>query len=413
MAEPLPRQEERGPAAIHLKENEKILLDGQQVYGTDGVAILNGRMEKEATLEDVSYPDRAGTAAPGTPVLLCDTKTGQRGLYEISRKEWLLEPSYDSLFYNNETKSFWGYRWAETEEKQRTFEITVNGGKITEKEMDLSAPYYVTEDSDGDCVLLDSQGECVFSKADLDPAFLSEVKAQTAPSGFGSIQVGSISGDGAWFEGFVGYETNHFIYDLKKKKLVSRLGDKIETYLSEADSAYTLTRNGKTAIYNALGGPLKAQNGHDFEYILGRDYYGYLENGRLIVEDIKGTVHYELETENRRLRRENIGYSIAKDTFFLMDEKEYSVWRKETCLMSGPMLSWWTSGEYVIVTAEDQKNIVLREKDGEIVYQSKLPEQILSISDAMLAVSRGNYFYLIDFDGEYALKLLDSRMGDD
>lgn len=452
---PIPVQfsPETGAGSLHLKEEEKLLLDGRFVYGTEGVYILNRGMQEETKLEDVSYPEKAGIASLGEPVILVNTKTGQSGLFDIQNKEWVLDPIYDSLYEEKEGE-IRGYRWDEEREREELAQITVKGGELTVAELkpgrlgdylwdekdgfvtitglngaevdsfDLKkdknlapgyfyAPYYVASDEDGDCVLLNGQGEVVFSKSDLDETFLSDLKAKAAPSGYNCIQVRGISGDGGWFEGFVGYDNSHFVYDLKSRKVVSRLGDQIESYISEEDSAYTLTSAGKTAVYNSQGGPLLSQDGRRFEYILGRDYYGYIENGNLVIENTKKKTKYELKTENMKLQGENIGYSIAEDTFFLMSDEGYSVWQKEKCLMENELISWWESGNCVVVSDENQKNLVLREADGAVLYKSKVPEWIFRVDDSMMAAYRGNYFYLLNFDGEYALRLLNAEMMDD
>jgi hypothetical protein len=58
------------------------------------------------------------------------------------------------------------------------------------------------------------------------------------------------------------------------------------------------------------------------------------------------------------------------------------------------------------------KNTVINNK-GEIVYTSPAKETILYIDDNYLLVNRGNYTGLVDFNGNFVFKLLDSDLGDD
>lgn len=58
------------------------------------------------------------------------------------------------------------------------------------------------------------------------------------------------------------------------------------------------------------------------------------------------------------------------------------------------------------------KNTIINNK-GEIVYTSPTKESIFSIDDNYLLVKRGNYTGLVDFNGNFVFKLLDSDLGDD
>ncbi len=86
-------------ASLDLPEGTCILADGNELYGSSGLAVLDERMKLQYYIDSVSC-DQVNIMAqsPADAVLpLNDLRKNQYGLYSLGRREWIIPPVYDNI----------------------------------------------------------------------------------------------------------------------------------------------------------------------------------------------------------------------------------------------------------------------------------------------------------------------------
>lgn len=422
-------------AQIHFTEQERFLLSGEYFDGSDGVLVMDDKMRVVDTLEGVSINSNMEMADLTKPLILKDMKKELMGLYDLKRKTWILEPTYDSISLNEEDGQLYGYTW--TDEGGRRVKLTVNGtdviqelipenvtgshiwmidseqktAKITDfdgnvvKTIDLKqyidyqygyvmGDYYLALETNEKFVLFDENGEPVVTGSSLE--------------GGREFSLGTISNDGKWMLGNWFDTGDSFIYHLVQKKVVSQPEDKIDIYVTPTANNYILENQQGITVYRSDGAPVTTADGRPYEYVLGNGYYAYRSDGKLVVEGGSPKRTYTVPISVL-----NYGYHMEGDLFYLSGDGKAGIYYGDTCLVEGRDCDWWKMDDFIILTNGQSSFMAVDLKDGSIRYQSNDGSRIVRPFDKFLVISRGNYLCVIDYEGRYALKQLSGDMTDD
>lgn len=440
---------EVGEARIQFEPNERLLLDGQYAYGADGVVVLDDQMNITQIVRGVRLPNNVTKIRLDEPVIL-NGSNAYTGLYDLITGTWLVQPEYSAL-YKNEDGTYGGYK--ETKDrgsrvimtpKEGGFEIkelpdNLLSGRIWEvdaiqkkaviktedgtviNQVDfrpwgdysygyVQEPYYVADFDYSHFMLFDPDGNPLFHKSFLPEAFMQEMKRLNFQSEEGEdISLEGASRFGSWVCGMFGMgENNQFLYDIKKKKVITEPGDKIEPYYFEEEDGYLVTRGDKTQAYSSESEPLISDSGRPYEYAADHGYYGYQEGETLILENPK-----QGKTNTFRASDVKSVNHICGDVFGIETGTGKSVYKGNTCLMEGKEVGWWSlNPDYSLVTDFKSHHILL-DQEGNIIYESHLEETIIYLCEELMAVRRGNYLHIIDYEGRSAMRLLLGNLGDD
>lgn len=425
-----------GDAQITFTPRERFLLDGAYAYGTDGVMVLNEKMEVVDTIDRVRLPSNMEMADITRPVILEEPEEGLDGLYDLANKTWLIEPAYASLYYDDEGQLY-GYLHSETGGKR--MKLTLNGTDIKSEEVpgnvagshiwkedgeqktaqitDLSGNviktvdfreygtcqygyviqnFYLAYGDNHDFTLFDETGEPVLNQDSIENGR--------------KFSFGTISLDGLWLQGSWMDTGNYFIYDLVNRKVVTEPGDKISVYITDKDSHYIVENKQGIKVYQSDGTPLLAGSGHPYEYVLGGGYYAYVSDNRLIVEGGSPKKSYNLP-----VGKLDYGYHLGSSLFYLSSHGETGsgIYRGETCLMEGRNANWWPIGDFIVMNDGISRYMVADRYNGKTLYVGNDGSHVVRPFEKFLVTTRGSYLCVMDYQGRYALKQLTGYMTTD
>lgn len=430
-----------------LSASQRLVLDGESIYGISGVMVLNREMNIVHTIEDARLTSFIELADTKQPVILQETGSGLKGLYDLAEERWLLKPRFSAL-YKTEDGVIQGYEASTNTSFRITFtdqpgkegpklktviqeepaeqrlgshiwEVDDEGLTAVIKDLDgavqkelkfsdyldcqyayLQEPYFVAWGSDQSFVLFDEAGELVFTLEDLGSEWPGQSKDR--------IYLGALSHDGKWIEICSRDGHRNFVYNLEQKRVMTHPGVSISAYISETVNVYSVADGNKTVIYNSDGELLRAKTGQDFTFVLGGGYYAYQDGKQVYVEGGSPVKTYRLPFENLQ-----DGYYIAKDTFLLSGTDSYKVYQNENCLLEDPAVSWWLEGDSTIVSSGGNDNLIFQTESGRILYRSKVPEILVRSLGELQLVARGNYLCLMNGQGQCLLKVLEGEMASD
>lgn len=416
-------------AVFSFGKEYRLLLDCQQAYGTEGVAVLNEDMELERVISGVKAQRTAMVAGLEDPVIFQNSQ-GFAGVYRVGDDSWLIEPEYWTLD-QMEDGTYQGYRmreegnnqrmilswngsrfkvreamdgqignriWEVQEEKKRAVIRDLTGAVVKEVDFQaygnysygwVQAPYFVAFYQDGSAVLFDYQGQVVFQKAFVNQSVVS---------------LSEISKDGV-LSLWQGEDGQPFIYHLKKKKRMTNPGDQIGVISWDKESFYVANQQ----LFQADGTPVAASDGKPFTHAIGRGYFARQEKDVLVVEKRDASRRYVLPVTNPDAIE-----AIAEDVFCISAYHGTGggVYQGERCLADEEGIGWWNSDETVIATDYHSRSIVFNQS-GRILYESHIPERILYAGNGLMVINRGSYMYITDYEGRCGLKLLRGYMADD
>ncbi|EHI58750.1 MAG: PstS family phosphate ABC transporter substrate-binding protein [Hungatella hathewayi] len=424
-----------GDAQITFTDKERFLLDGDYAYGTDGVMVMDEKMQVIETIDGVRLPTYMELADITKPVILEEAKEGKAGLYDLQRHTWLAEPTYISLYYNENDGQLYGYGSTENGDKQ--LKLTVHGTNVTAEVV----PDYVTGthiwnvDHEGKtATITDKNGNVVRTidfKEYVDYQYGYTVQNYFYATGEDndfelfnengesvmnpkSIEngrefvFGTIDLYGRWILGEWKDTGDSFIYDLTQKKVVTAPGDKISIYITDKDSHYVVENREGITVYQSFDKPVLADDGHHYEYVLGDGYYAYALGSKLVVEGGSPKQHYEIPMENF-----SYGYHLCADAFYLIGQDNVKIFKGETCLIDNERCNWWQSGNYMIFDNGAEQTLIMDSRDGSIRCELTDGSRVVRAYDKFLVTTRGSYLCVTDYQGRYALKQLSGYMTSD
>ena len=100
--------------------------------------------------------------------------------------------------------------------------------------------------------------------------------------------------------------------------------------------------------------------------------------------------------------------------FFIQSEipESYEAfYLEDTCLMKEKALMYWECGDSYVLSG-DNRGIVINHQ-GEILYEGNQEERVIEVFPEYLAIQRGNYLYLTDYEGKSVFRHLLGYMGND
>ena len=425
-----------GDARIQFAEGEYFLLDGEFAYGTDGVLLMNEKMEVEEKIDGVLLPSRMEMVSLSSPVMLEDAETGKEGLYDLEHHRWVVQPHYWTLYYEESEDCYYGYQdtefesikkrivlkgneaietvvpeniagshiWLLDHEKRNAKITDFDGNVVNEVNFDeyldyrygyFQQNYFIAYGEDGTFEVFDEQGRPLLNQSSMRNG-----------RGYG---IDAFSLDGSWFLGI--WDTGgRFIYDMNLKEVATAPEDNIDSYFTDKESYYIVENQRGTAIYEACGKPFLSESGHPYEYAFGEGYFAYESDGKLIVEGGEPKRTYRLP-----VGKLDYGLYLGGDLFFLSAHGKTGsgIYWGENCLVEGRTSNWWHLDDYLILENEDRHTLVIDRESGAILYELEDGSSVIRPFDQFMAVSRGNYFIIMDYEGRYALKQLSGDMHSD
>ena len=434
----IPQEEEEpvtGNASIHLAGSERLLASGEQVSGTAGIVVFGHDWTVEKTYPDLKMSANFQLIDLKDPLEVTSLEKNTMGLYRFSDDTWIVEPIYNYLYqvaentyqayrdgtderclliWSEETGGFQEkdlyfyqvgeYRWMMTQKTNQVEIIDEDGNPVTTLDLGQYGEYeygynnndfYIAHYKTGEEYVFDGDGTLVFGTEMAGrPAGVLELDRQG--------QWISCS----WTDGIGG----RFIYSLKKKEIVADSSDGLETYLSENGGGFTIVRDGQTIACDGTGEPIKSADGKIYSSVLGNGYYGYRMDGMMVIERPedggKGETFRIPCSENTRVT------NITADVFCTYREGQTGYYKGNDLLFQNESGGHWWEENYYVLT-DYRANTIVVDRLGNVLYHSNLGEIVQKIYDEFIIVERGNYWSIIDYDGNCALRMLSSYMADD
>lgn len=166
---------ERSGKSFDLGENEAILMNAATLAEVPEIVILDGGLNEQDVIRGVSLESDLFEVADLTePAILVNTEDGKRGLYDLRRKKWLLDPEYDSISERSEEeRTFTAWKYAEWNDETESYdgddvEVVWKDGKTTEQETGQGAVQvddytWSAIDADGNVNITDVSGKKIKS----------------------------------------------------------------------------------------------------------------------------------------------------------------------------------------------------------------------------------------------------------
>lgn len=424
-----------GNASIHLAGSERLLANGEMLSGADGIVVFGHDWTVEKTYPDLKMGPSFQLIDLKEPVEVTSQKENAMGLYRLSDDTWVVEPVYSYLYqvaenvyqayrdgtgercllvWNEEAGGFsekevyycqvGDYGWLVD---QKTYQVEIIDGADNQvSRVDLGQygeyeygydnnGFYIAHYQTGEEYIFDGGGTLVFS---------SEIAGRP-------VNVLELDRQGQWISGsWADGSEGLFVYSLKKQEIVADSSDGIVTRPFETGGGFTIVRGGKTIACDGTGEPVKSPDGNTYSNILGNGYYGYLEDGMLVIERPG-------ETGNEESFRipcpgETTVTNIAADIFCTYTEGQTGFYKGNELLFQNESGSIWWDGNYCVIT-DYRTNTIVLDQLGNVLYHSNLGEVVQKVYDEFMIVGRGNYWNIIDYDGNCALRVLSGYMADD
>lgn len=319
---------EQGESSYALEEDQVILLDGDSWFNAPAVHIMNADMTERALLEGCSISKEIMVWSVNDPLILMDVKSSKRGLYDIAKGKWIIEPENVSIYlngngdytfykYGEPTRIYNGSEFWQIENKylctgeyywiqDDTGYSIRRGEKEIRGHVDVADPeqtgiylgphrHIVKLDSETNgASLYTLDGELLFKPEYLEGElenwqdFSYRFIDGTDPKGLIHIRFWD-DNDDVVAACIYDLETGDFLW-LKDEDINACRRNKEGDYALQIESA-----SGLSILTDSLE-PLKASNGTPYEYCFGMDCYGYqnTESGNIVVENPDGSIHFEM-----------------------------------------------------------------------------------------------------------------------
>ena len=449
---------EKGEASYNLKEDQVILMNGAYWFNSPAIHIMDADMTEKSCLEGYSLPQRNKSLmvwSINDPLVLMDTASGKKGLYDIGAGKWIIEPSYDAI-YRNSAGDYDCYIYGETS-------AIYHGSELLQMENDYfcTGQYYWIQDDTGYSIR--KGWEEISGHVDVADPEQSDLRSGPHSgiirlvSGTNQDYIYTEDGnllfrpeyleseiedfrDLSYFvtdctnlKGLLrisfmgGYEPNSLIYDIETGECVLIEDENIKPLLlnKEGDRAFQIKSESGLSILTDSLEPLKASDGTPYEYCFGMDCCGYrdTESGNIVVENPDGSIHFEIPFHEG----DSIDYQgtmIARGVILYRDWQnsihELTSYGDQICSSdtSVPLSINESPGDYNSINKEyttlniDGKFFVFQTDTGELTYQSS-EDSLAAESCPVLVFRSGNWLNFRDPDGRLVMKAFSDRNGGD
>lgn len=461
---------EKGEISYDLKEDQVILLDGSYWFDSPDIHIMNADMTERDLIEGCSLtfsqtPSLAETLkvwSINDPLVLIDSASHQRGLYDIANGKWLLEPDYE-LIVRNAGGDYTCYKGGKPA-------IIYNESRIQQIESEclcLGEYYWIKDDSG---YSIRKGGEEIVGHVDVEDPEQSRIHSDPVSQVvkldpeedqdylYDREYIYSIDGNLLFRPEYLQSEfedlqnlsyylcscTNtkgllhlavdadegnrSLIYDIETGDYIWN-EDVMRTILcnKEGDHAYQIeSESGLKILADSLE-PLRAPNGTPYEYCFGMDCYGYRDtgSGNIVVENPDGSIHFEMPYHEDGGKADQ-GTMIARGVILYTNRDREHLYYELTSygdlLCSSDTYSWFNfsndlreldsiNEEYTVLRI-GEKIFVIQTDTGKVTYQSS--EDSLRAKDGPVLVFRsGNWLNFRDPDGNLVMKIFaDQNSGD-
>jgi ABC-type phosphate transport system substrate-binding protein len=437
---------------------------------TATVTIYQDDWEVTQVLQNVQYIPESGLVSMDTLIPIRHVTRQQdgtfaikSGLFSVSKNDFALPPVYEWIYPLDEANGYYIVTHENTimiidltgkvlfsdsdycpidryyKEGEyyyiNTYDYELPGGTYYKLDKDLNIVQKYTMSNYMDVRLYDEEGNLFFSNDIFKEKF--NVTLNEYDSLYASYQRGDLLFT-------VSYGEKVFLLD-KKLNFIAQLSDTIQddSYLdlsayydiyliSETDRS-TYERTGK--FYDRNGKEIVDSKYRTYNNIIYRNYNG------LSPYQQKDRVLYEVENKELRI------LFYHDRTEYTLDLKDWTnayinyIWNDvfvvinndnnhpKTRIYNGTSLLYEFDGNYdysYINHIDNNKFLLLRmyqvdnnfshfllDKNSNIIYQSETPEEIISIDDNLIQLNRGNYTGVIDFNGNFIVRMLKNSMGND
>ena len=466
---------EKGEASYNLKEDQVILMDGLYWFNSPGVHIMNADMTERDLIEGCSLtvsqmPSRSETLkvwSINDPLILTDTATRRRGLYDIADGKWLLEPGPDYGSLDRNASGDYTYQNGE----ESTIIYNESGTLQIEGECLYVGEYYWIKDDTGYSIR--KSGEEVSGHVDVANPDQSRIyryfDRQVLELDLGDDDDNSALGRNYIYskDGRLLFKPEYLQSEFEDINDLSYLlsvctntkgllcfivkgdsGDRILVYDIETgdyvwseDKIYEIPCNkerdyalqiesesGLTILTDSLE-PLKAPDGTPYEYCFGMDCYGYRDtgSGNIVVENLDGSIHFEMPYHEEG-RKDDQGTMIARGIILYKNgdkENPYSevtsygnlLYSSDTdsrfSIKGGPrdLDSNFINSEYTVLNIGENV-FVIQTDTGKVTYQSS-KEYLETMDGPVLVFRSGSWLNFRDPYGRLVMKVLaDQNSGD-
>lgn len=435
----------------YLKEQERLIVDGNFLDGISRLVVFDGRFQ-EVLADDRYRPDDFWQVCETTEPFLLETLSsdgwGKRGLYCIEEDRWFLEPEYDVLWKQPDAEDGTWIWWGEKDEIPYTvswkkgsetvevwerdtdwglgdcfwhemdrgvYEIRDEGGTAV-NHVDLSVYgrkegqtviqeyvifYGVREDGSSWEACFDSRGNVL-----LDPEFMKQ--EHMAYITFASPAWGWVQGKRLLEDGSV--SEADFVYSVREQCFLTKPQDVVFSDQWEVGRYFRIRREGISMVLDEKGEPVCSQDGRLCTDLAGDGYFGIRNEETMeIVKGAGGPVIGELPC----LSGQSVSHKFG--VVFGVGDNGWSgsFYRGEELLLESGY-AYPSEQRYILHGTETcDKTVMVLDEEGNTLYQSEIGEDIGIAFDTFMVVYRGNYWNLIDYEGNVLLKGLQGYLQDD
>lgn len=426
---------------LDIGENQKLVVQADVIGNETGNLIIDKDLNYVNEKKSYTYADQyIDLKEVNQPVIAADNESNMVGVIKFGVDEWIISPEYHTVEEWNDYYGtvLWGSNGELTErifskDGEMVFEIqqgrleytddyiwhfnhnnTVL--KIYDKHLTLlntidftpygTPQYYSRYDKTGIMWLVEN-GYVMWSEDGTD--FFDSSSMNT--------DLGNPCALGKKWAAF-NQNWSYFIYDREKKQVIFGENENEEVTCDRSALSFTVKSDGKTRIYDTNGEVMRNSDGIEYSIQAGDGYFGYLDDGQIIMEKESSGEKYTLkgrfyEGSTVDVVTNHVFLAQSHPQMYKTDkDNRCYLFNGERKLMEQDSLSYRISA-VPVVTDGDRHDKIAFNDEGEILYVSSENETIHLATPSVVVVTRGNYLCILDARGECVLKFLYSNMEDD
>lgn len=445
------QEEETKNGYLKLNDGEMLLLSGNLLNGDEGIVQIGPNGEEVWLSRDYRMRDyQVGLIKKDEPVILQDVtrQEGYQGVKRFYESGWMIPPEF---YYVRELED--GGYLAQSEKMTvlydrvgnkilerdtENYEMTVCGSNvwIIERKNGVGAVYDLSGnqirtldfrpygtylyavsgnymkvyfDHERGCILYFEDGTLKFDTETLPEEVRNEIGLKKGEP----VYVDSELKDSSIVMLYANQKG--WVYDIQAAKLLSEAEDEVYFDCYNGKNTYSIIRDGVRSVYGGNGAPIRSKSGEPFEYQAAKDLYYRRQDGVLTIGDGRGGLEYQY-AENF----ENDSYveAFMNGTIYYIRELRTDGYRTflfagEKKLMEQEMIYVYPFGDECFWAEGDGGFYKIFDKNGAVLYQSEVSEELLLGTPRAIVTVRGNYLYVLNGKGETVLKKLSGRMTND
>lgn len=446
---------------LDLGENQRIVVD-KSLFGNENGSIVIDKNLNYVNQETSYKYNNAVILELNQLVPVTDAGTYKMGVKKFGADQWIIPPEYSyveewndlyrcAMIYDIETyeETFFDRTGKKvfSDEKRKiehnddyiwTVEENLSNVEIYDEKLNLvrtidftqyGTPRYIQYSGltgkidfvEGYFVMWNMDGDDIFDSREIpEEIWENQLKSVTQDTYFRTTTITQYEA-GVLGKKWISFHNGDekVIYDREKKKVTA--GIENEVRYDDWGKYYTAKSDGKVSVYDTNGNVMKSADGTPYSLAAGNGYFGYLKDGKMVMEKKESGEKYELEGE---FDTDYVAKAITDHTFLIQSDS-YEVETTEEddrndYLFSGnkklaereKLYSSQSENMHIVSESDGDYKIVLDDM-GKILYVSSEKEYIHLATPSTVVVTRGNYLCILNSQGECVLKFLFKYMGDD